>query len=190
MRQNPEMIEAFDPEKEEWRVIIETPKGSCNKYDYDTELGIFKLSQVLPEGLLFPFDFGFVPSTLGDDGDPLDVLLLMDQATFTGCLVPSRLIGVIEAEQTETDGTKERNDRLLAIPIHTRQFRKIRTINDLEKRVINEIERFFSTYNEESGKKFKVIDLHGRHRADSLVKTGLKQFEKQCRKTRKRDRKK
>ncbi|HEY1403173.1 MAG TPA: inorganic diphosphatase, partial [Pyrinomonadaceae bacterium] len=81
------------------RVVIETPRGSRNKYDYDAELGLFKLGGVLPAGAVFPFDFGFVPRTTGGDGDPLDVLVIMDEAAFAGCLVEARLLGVIEATQ-------------------------------------------------------------------------------------------
>ncbi len=75
---------AFDADKQQWRVVIETPKGSHNKYDYDEELGLFMLGGVLPEGMSFPYDFGFLPSTLGGDGDPLDVMLLIDQPAFCG----------------------------------------------------------------------------------------------------------
>ena len=82
-------------------IIVETPKGSRNKYKYDPDNDVFKLSKVLPEGMVFPYDFGFVPSTKAADGDPLDVLMLMDEATFPGCLVECRLIGVIKAEQEE-----------------------------------------------------------------------------------------
>src|ERR1700733_8357960 len=103
----PETIPACDEDYEQWRVIIETPKGSRNKYDYSVEFKCFQLGKVLPEGMVFPFDFGFLPSTLGEDGDPVDVLLLMDQPTFCGCVVPSRLIGVIEAQQTEKDGARD-----------------------------------------------------------------------------------
>src|SRR5690349_21240815 len=94
-------LSPHDEEDEHWHVIIETPKGSHNKYDFDPKLGLFALGGVLPEGMSFPYDFGFIPSTLGEDGDPLDVLLLMDEPAFTGCLVRSRLIGVIAAKQTE-----------------------------------------------------------------------------------------
>ena len=90
-------------------VVIETPKGSHNKFAYEPRYGAFVLKGMLPVGAIFPFDFGMIPSTLGDDGDPLDVLLLMDAPAYPGCIVPSRLIGVIEAEQTEK-GKKERND--------------------------------------------------------------------------------
>src|ERR671939_103970 len=104
-------LAAFDNESEDLNVVIETPKGNRNKFKYDEERGLFKLSGVLPMGAVFPFDFGFIPSTLGGDGDPLDVLVLMDEPAFTGCLVPARLIGVVEAEQTE-EGETQRNDRL------------------------------------------------------------------------------
>ena len=79
-------------------VVVDTPKGSRNKYEFDEELGVFALGGVLPSGAVFPFDFGYVPRTRAEDGDPLDVLLLMDEPAFVGCVVPSRLVGAIEAE--------------------------------------------------------------------------------------------
>jgi len=108
-------------------VVIETPKGSPNKLAFEARFGTFVLKGVLPAGAVFPFDFGFVPSTRAEDGDPLDVLVLMDAPVFPGCVVPSRLVGVIEAERTE-DGKTERNDRVLAVAanyasIHSRAAR-------------------------------------------------------------------
>src|SRR4051794_11635650 len=81
-----------------WNIVIETPKGSHNKYKYEPKLGAMVLSTVLPEGMAFPYDFGFLPDTKGEDGDPLDVLLLMDEPAFPGCIVQARFIGVIEAQ--------------------------------------------------------------------------------------------
>ena len=138
MRDHLGTIDSMDPDEEEWRVIVETPQGSHNKYDYDTELHIFKLAKVLPEGLAFPFDFGFLPSTLGADGDPLDVLLMTEQQTFSGCLVPSRLIGVIEAEQTEVGGTGKRNDRLVAIPLKSCRYASMRSLKDARHQISGE----------------------------------------------------
>jgi inorganic pyrophosphatase len=181
----PEILPAIIDD-DEWRVIVETPKGSCNKYRYDVENHIFTLAQVLPEGLAFPLDFGFLPSTLGADGDPLDVLLLMDQPAFCGCMVPSRLVGVIEAEQTERDGIPERNDRLVAVPLKTHRYGKIHSVKDLEKQMVAEIERFFVNYNQEEGKKFKILDLRGPGRAESLARKGIKQFAKKHPRARKR----
>src|SRR5882762_3397976 len=96
------------------RAIIETPKGCRNKFDYDPDSGLFKLGGLLPEGMMFPFDFGFIPSTLGGDGDPLDIMVLMDAPAHVGCLIDIRIIGVIEAKQTE-NGKNVTNDRLLAV---------------------------------------------------------------------------
>src|SRR5437868_13373634 len=95
-------------------VVIETPKGSRNKLKFDPATRKFKLSKVMPEGMMFPYDFGFVPSTKAEDGDPLDVLVLTDAPLFPGCLVECTLIGAIEAEQKE-EGETERNDRLIAV---------------------------------------------------------------------------
>jgi inorganic pyrophosphatase len=95
-------------------VVVDTPKGSRNKYKLDERDGQWRLSKVLPQGMSFPYDFGFVPSTRGEDGDPVDVLILADEPSFPGCVVAARLIGVLEAEQTEGRKTV-RNDRLVAV---------------------------------------------------------------------------
>src|SRR4051794_7660199 len=109
-----ESLGAVDKQSGNVNVIIDTPKGSRNKFKYDADHALFKLTKILPAGSAFPFDFGYIPGTQGEDGDPIDVLVLMDEAAFVGCLVPARLIGVIEAEQTE-DGKTLRNDRLIAV---------------------------------------------------------------------------
>lgn len=96
------------------KVVIETPKGSRNKYAFDADERAFVLKKVLPAGMSFPYDFGFIPSTEAEDGDPTDVLVLMDEPAFTGCIVKCRLIGVIEGEQGEGKNT-ERNDRLIGV---------------------------------------------------------------------------
>src|ERR1041385_7490412 len=106
-------LDAYGDDSHVLNVIIESPKGDGNKFSYDSELGLFRLKKILPAGSVFPFDFGFIPATLCDDGDPLDVLVLMDIPVFAGCLVPCRVIGVIEAKEKEK-GRVERNDRLIA----------------------------------------------------------------------------
>ena len=93
-------------------VVIETPRNCRNKFKFDEKLGLFRLNSVLPAGSVFPFDFGYVPGTKADDGDPVDVLLWLDEPVFTGCVVRARLIGVLEAEQTE--GRKTRAQRSIA----------------------------------------------------------------------------
>ena len=135
-------------------VVIETPKGSPNKLAFEPRYGTFVLKGVLPAGAVFPFDFGFVPSTRADDGDPLDVLVLMDAPVFSGCIVPSRLIGVIEAQQTE-DGDTEGNDRLLAVASNSSAHRSIRALSDLSRDLVAQIEHFFVSYNEIKRKQFE-----------------------------------
>jgi inorganic pyrophosphatase len=150
-------------------VIIETPKGRRNKFDYDEKLGRFVLHSVLPAGSSFPYDFGFIPGTKGEDGDPTDVLLLMDESAFPGCLVVSRVVGVIEAEQTE-DGETIRNDRILAVPHDAHDYRDVRSPADLNKHLLKEIEHFFVSYNEMRGRKFKLLALRGPKHAVALIK--------------------
>src|SRR5579863_660959 len=107
----------LDAKKGTCRAIIETPKGSRNKFDYDPESNLFMLGGLLPEGMMFPFDFGFIPSSLGGDGDPLDIIVLMDAPAHPGCIIEVRLIGIIEAEQTEKKGKTEVNNRLLGVAV-------------------------------------------------------------------------
>ena len=154
------------------RVIIETPQGSRNKFDYDEELGLFKLGGVLPAGAVFPFDFGFVPSTLGGDGDPLDVLVLMDEAAFAGCLVEVRLLGVVEALQTEEDGERTRNDRLIGVAASARNHREVHALEQLSGNLLDEIEHFFVSYNEMKGKRFEPLGRYGAERAREVVEAG------------------
>ena len=169
---------AYDAIKEHWRVVIETPQGSQNKYAFDQELGLFVLTGILPEGMSFPYDFGFLPSTLGEDGDPLDVLLLMDEPAFCGCVVPSRLLGVIKAEQTERDGSRQRNDRLLAVPVKARTYNDSRSIEDLNDHRVNEIQQFFVSYNRINGKEFKPLGVSGAAEAEEIANNGIAAWRK------------
>src|SRR5882762_1213709 len=121
-----------DQKKCTCRAIIETPKVCRNKFDYDPESGLFMLAGLLPEGMMFPFDFGFIPSTLGEDGDPLDILVLMDAPAHVGCLIEVRLIGIINAQQTE-DGKTETNDRLLGVAIHSYDHEDLQSISQVSK---------------------------------------------------------
>lgn len=171
-------IPPFDAESGDLNVIVDTPKGSRNKYEFDEKLGLFKLGGVLAVGHSFPFDFGFIPNTLGGDGDPLDVLVLMDEPAFVGCLIPSRLIGVIEAEQTEKDGKPERNDRLIAVAANSRVHQSIKSINDLNETLVGEIEHFFISYNEAKGKQFKPLGRFAATKAKKIVEEGIKLWKK------------
>ena len=182
----PSELEAFH--EDDLNVVIETLKGSRNKYNYDEETGLFKLGGVLPAGASFPFDFGFVPSTLGGDGDPLDVLVLMDEPAFAGCLVRVRLVGVIEAEQTERDGETTRNDRLIAVAAESRLHKDVRTLGALGDALVDEIEHFFVSYNDFKGKRFNPLGRFGPRKAAALVEEGMKEFAKSKKKSRKQNR--
>ena len=130
---------------------------------------------VLPQGFSYPFDFEFVPSTQGDDGDPLDVLVLMDEPTHVGCLLDVRLIGVLEADQTE-DGNTEENDRILAVPIQTHDFEHVCKMDDLPGTMVHQIEGFFEAYNRIKRKEFRVKERSGPERASEIVEEGTRLF--------------
>ncbi len=174
-------INSFASDAKDLNAIIETPKGSRNKFNYDEELELFKLGGVLPVGAVFPFDFGFIPSTLGGDGDPLDVLLLMDEPAFPGCLVEARLLGVIEAEQTEEDGETTRNDRLIAVASNSRTHKHVRSLDALHASMLEEIEHFFVSYNTIKGKEFKPLGHFGPTRAHKLITEGIELYRQQHR---------
>jgi inorganic pyrophosphatase len=154
-------------------VIVETPKGQRNKLAYDPKLERFRLQKVLPAGSAFPYDFGFIPETKAEDGDPLDVLLLMDESAFPGCVVTARLIGVLEAEQTE-DGETIRNDRLIAVAEPAHDYGDLRTLRDVNANLLKELEDFFIHYNATVGRKFKLLGTGGPKKAKSLLKRGLR----------------
>jgi inorganic pyrophosphatase len=162
----------LDPKKSTCRAIIETPKGCRNKFDYDPDSGLFMLAGLLPEGMMFPFDFGFIPSTLGEDGDPLDILVLMDAPGHMGCLINVRIIGIIEAQQTQ-DGKTESNDRLLGVAIHSYDHEGLESIDDVSKTLLDQLEAFFISYNKQRGKRFKVTGTGGPKKAMKFLKAGI-----------------
>lgn len=149
-------------------VIVETPRGAGHKYRFDPDTGLFKLGAFLPAGMEFPYDFGFLPGTLAGDGDPLDILLLMDDPTFPGCLVEARPIGVIEARQTE-EGRTVRNDRLIAVASESRVHAGVRSMRDAGARLLDEIEQFFVAYDKANDKTFKPLARRGPDVAHRLV---------------------
>jgi inorganic pyrophosphatase len=143
-------LRPFDPRSGDLNVTIETLRGCRNKYSYGEKCNVFKLGSVLPAEAVSPFDFGFIPRTVGEDGDSLDVLVLMDEPAFSGCFVAARLLGVIEATQTE-DGKADRNDLLIAISAKAKTHRDVKSLTDLNKKLVDEIEHFFVSYNSEKG---------------------------------------
>ena len=171
---NPSRLKPLDADdKHLLRVVIETPKGSRNKFAFDSDDHIFELKKVLPAGMTFPYDFGFVPSTTADDGDPIDVLVLMDEPAFAGCVLSCRPIGVIEGEQGNKKD-RERNDRIIAVEKDAHSWADISTIDDLGKEFCRELEEFFVNYHKLSGEKYRVLGVKGPDRARKLVKSGMR----------------
>ena len=166
---NPVLLKPIDKEAGLIQVIIETPKGSRNKFSYDEEQNIFIVKKVLPAGMSFPYDFGFVPRTEAPDGDPIDVLLLMDEPAFPGIAVRARLIGVIQGEQLEGK-KKTRNDRLLAVAEMNHEYANIKKFTDLPKQFVHELEQFFVNYHQLEGKQYQLLGCKGADVAMRAIK--------------------
>jgi len=156
--------------KEGVRVVIETPYKSRNKYKYDEETGMFKLHKILPSGLEFPCDMGFIPHTKGEDGDPLDALVFGAGSAFPGCLIECRLIGVIKAIQIEKNGEEFRNDRFIMVPLIMRESDDIKSVNEINKNKMDAIIKFFQNYNEQEERKFKLLEIGSSRTAESIIK--------------------
>jgi len=152
-------------------IVIETPRGSGNKFTYDPDLGAFKLDRVLPAGMTFPFDFGFIPQTIAEDGDPLDVIVLLDSPAYPGCVVPSRLVANLEAEQRDA-GSEEwkRNDRLVAVADASRAHASVRTVRDIDPFILESIGAFFADYHRMDGGEFRVTGNGGARDAERAVR--------------------
>jgi inorganic pyrophosphatase len=150
-------------------VVIETPRNSPVKYSYNSKSGTFILKKRLPAGMVFPFDFGFIPQTEGEDGDPLDALVISEFETFPGCRIDCRLIGVLQAEQTEK-GKTIRNDRYFFVPEISLLYQHIKTVGDLPPQLSKELLLFFVAYNKAAGKEFKPLKIVAAGKAASLLK--------------------
>src|SRR5215217_8263454 len=159
-----------DEDSGDLTVVLETPKGSRNKYKYDAERDVMRLGATLAEGLAFPFDFGFFPSTCGEDGDPLDVMLLLDVGVPSGCVVTARLVGVLEVEQRKHGKRWKRNDRFFAVATHAHSHMAVKRLADLPQQLLSEVESFFVHYAGLNGKELRVMRRSGRRRAQKLLK--------------------
>jgi len=169
---NPSTLKPVE-DKDLIQVIIETPAQSRNKFAFDPEQSIFALKKVLPAGMVFPYDFGFLPQTTAPDGDPIDVLLLMDEPAFPGVAVRARLIGVIEGEQL--DGKKKiRNDRLVAVAEANHMYANIRRLSDLPGKWLKELQVFFVNYHNLEGKQYRLLGCRGSKQAMRLIRQAKK----------------
>jgi inorganic pyrophosphatase len=162
-------LPAIDDESGLARAVIEAPRGSSVKYKFDERLNEFVVNKVLPLGAAYPFNYGFIPSTRGDDGDPLDILILMDDAAAVGAILPVRVIGMIEAQQTERSGKTVENARLLSVLETVYNPPRFRSIDDVEANILNEIQHFFISFNEAEGRKFEATGRSGPEQALAMI---------------------
>jgi len=155
-------------------VIVESPRGATSKFKYDSTLDRIVLSRPLPSGLVYPHDWGFVPSTRAADGDPVDAMIVWDGVSYPGVLVPSRPIGVLKVEQTNVkSGARERNDRLAVLPVTAPRLDAIATVFDLPERVRTELEQFFVAATFFEKKDVQILGWEGPDRARAFVQASI-----------------
>jgi inorganic pyrophosphatase len=154
-------------------VVVETPRGSRAKFAYDTQLETFIFSKSLLTGLTYPYDWGFVPSTKADDGDPLDIMVIHDATTFPGIVLTCRIIGVLQIEQ-KSKGKVERNDRLFAVPRRSHSEQGLRDVRNLSKAIRLELAKFFIATDELEDKKLEIIGWKGPKIAMKAIKDSAK----------------
>jgi len=156
-------------------VVIETVKGSNSKYTYEPGYGFFRLKKLLPVGMVFPYDFGFIPGTKGDDGDPLDAIVFSEFKNFPGCKIECRLIGSIQVMQTDNLNKKMkiRNDRFFVVPIQSIFYKTIASITELPGNLMNELEAFFIQYNKLEHKVFKITGRSGATKSLKIISNSI-----------------
>ena len=153
-------------------VIIETPLGSCFKYAYDPLMNVMKVKHQLPKGYFFAFNFGFIPNTVAEDRDPLDVVLYSDEYCLSGSLIECRVIGALMASQKKGRETV-RNDRILAVPAGMPNYESIRKVSDIDRRILDQYENFFVSYENYRGVKFKMVKWISSVQAISIIKKSV-----------------
>ena len=158
------------------QAIVEAPAGSRVKVYYDPDSHRFRIGKFLPLGMVFPIDFAFVPSTLGGDGDPLDLLILPEAALPVGCIVKVRLLGVMEVEQRKGNKRPKRNDRVIARLTESRLFEQLQHIDQLGERYINELGVFFQTYKALRGQTHEVLSVRGPEKAADIIEATAAEF--------------
>jgi inorganic pyrophosphatase len=174
-------LERIPPEagRGQVHVLVDTPGGSANKYKLDDEYGVFRISRRLPEGMVFPHNFGSIPGTRAEDGDPLDVLVVGLPPAFPGCLITARLLGVLQARQVE-GGKAIRNDRLVAVGETPVNRSPLRQLNDLPAQQLANIEHFFRSYNAAQGREFRILGRSGPRAAQTALRRAIRAFRQQA----------
>ena len=149
------------PEPGLLNVLIEIAAGSKNKYEFDKDLNAFALDRVLYSSVHYPYDYGFVPNTLADDGDPLDGMVLMDQPTFPGCVIPARPIGMLEMIDSG-----DRDEKILCVPAKDPRYSEVKSLKDVSQHRLDEIAEFFKTYK---NLEKKVTEILGWQDIDAVM---------------------
>ena len=153
------------------RMIVEIPKNSANKYEYDGTLGVFRLDRALYSPMHYPGDYGFIPGTLAEDGDPMDVLVLVDEASYPGVLISVRPVGMLEmVDQDESD------QKILAVPNRNPRFDQIHTIDQVFPHNLREIEHFFTIYKELEEKRTEIRGWRGPRQAREAIRKSRERY--------------
>lgn len=167
----------FD-EQHNLRVVVETPRGANIKIKFDENLGCFSLSRILPLGVAYPYDFGFVPQTLAQDGDPLDVMVLIDAVTYPGVVIACRPLGALQVEERGLRGRP--NHRLVAVPVKAARKDEVRNFSDLGRRMQQELERFFVMSSSFTSKDPVVRGWVGPDAAGEMVQRAIARYKERA----------
>jgi inorganic pyrophosphatase len=149
-------------------VLIEIPAGSKNKYEFDKDLNAMALDRVLSSSVQYPYDYGFIPNTLGNDGDPLDGMVMMDQPTFPGCVIAARPIGMLEM----IDGG-DRDEKILCVPDKDPRYAGVKSLKDVPQHRLDEISEFFKTYKNLEKKVTEILGWKDVDAVEPLVQEGI-----------------
>ena len=159
------------PEDGVINVLIEIPGGSKNKYEFDKDMNTFALDRVLFASVQYPFDYGFVPNTLADDGDPLDGMVMMDEPTFPGCVIAARPIGMLEM----IDGG-DRDEKILCVPAEDPRYNEVHSLEDVAPHRLEEIAEFFRTYKNLEKKETEILGWKNVDAVKPLVEECIKAY--------------
>jgi inorganic pyrophosphatase len=152
-------------------VLVEIPAGSKNKYEFDKDMNAFALDRVLYSSVQYPYDYGFIPNTLADDGDPLDGMVIMDQPTFPGCVIAARPIGMLEM----VDGG-DRDEKILCVPAKDPRYAEVKSLKDVHPHRLDEIAEFFRSYKNLEKKVTEILGWQDVDRVNPLVEQCIRAY--------------
>lgn len=165
-------IEPGTPPPQKLNVVVEIPRGSRNKYELDKETGLLRFDRLLYSAVHYPGDYGFIPRTLGDDGDPLDVLVIVTEPTFPGCLMDARPIGVfVMADEKGVD------EKILCVPEKDPLHHEYRVLHDVQPHFLREVEHFFSIYKDLEGKTTQIEGWEDLDRAHAIIMESIERYD-------------